>query len=250
VNLLLLEPGELDEGGVARIGGRRAAHVRDVLRAAPGDRLAAGVVGGRMGTAEVLAAGDELRLAVALDRDPPPRAPIDLLLALPRPKILRKVLQAAAGMGLRRLVLLGSYRVEKSYWGSPLLAPGALAEQLRLGLEQARDTVPPEVLVHPLFKPFVEDTLDGTFAGAARLVADLAAPLPLSASSPAAPRAVVAIGPEGGWTRYEADALAARGFAPFTLGERALRVDVAVPYAVGQVALWLGGAVAGGGRGP
>jgi RsmE family RNA methyltransferase len=240
VNLLLLDPAELRPDGTARLGGRRAAHVAEVLRARPGARVQAGVVGGRMGDAEVLAAAaGELVLRPALDRDPPPPSPVSLLLALPRPKILRKVLQAAASMGVKRLVLLGSWRVEKSYFASPLLAPEAMRAELLLGLEQGRDTVPPEVEVRRLFKPFVEDELAERFPERARLLAHPAGAAPLEAHAPADTRAALAVGPEGGWTAYEAEELRRRGFAPFSLGPRALRVDAAVPFAVGQVELWL-----------
>ncbi len=241
MNLLLLEAEELLRDGTARLGGRRARHVREVLGAAPGARVRAGVVGGRMGEAEVLAVGeDELVLSVRLDQDPPPPAPLQLLLALPRPKILRRVLQAVASMGVGKLVLLGSYRVEKSYFASPVLDPAAIEAELRLGLEQGRDTRPPEVTFRRFFKPFVEDELDATFAGApARLLADPGAETPLEDVPRHGARAVVAIGPEGGWTRYEAASLTARGFVPFTLGPRVLRVDAAVPFVAGQVALWL-----------
>jgi len=220
VNLLLLSPGELADDGTVRLLDRRAAHLRDVVKAAPGARVAAGVLGGRMGTAELLEVGEAVAARVTLDRDPPPRAPFDLVVALPRPKILRKVLQAAASMGVARLVLAGSWRVEKSYWSSPLLAPEAIADELRLGLEHE---------------------LDALFPGAQRLLADERATTPLAAIARTAPRSVLAVGPEGGFTPYEAGRLAELGFAPFTLGERALRVDVAVPFAAGQVALWAAG---------
>lgn len=239
MNLLLLEPGELAADGTARLGGRRAAHVAAVLRAAAGDRILAGLVGGRLGEAEVLAvSAAEVVLRPALDRDPPPPAPVSLLLALPRPKILRKVLQAAASMGVKRVVLLGSYRVEKSFWASPHLAPAAMRAELLLGLEQGRDTRLPEVSVRRFFKPFVEDELEATFDEPARLLAHPGAPA-LEDHRPAGTRAALAIGPEGGWTAYEAEELRRRGFAPFSLGPRVLRVDAAVPYAVGQAELWL-----------
>jgi RsmE family RNA methyltransferase len=273
MNLILLEPGELSADGTVRLRGRRAEHVVSVLRPAVGAALEVGVVGGRLGTGEVLAlsaapatsaipavpatpatpgtpprpatsttsgtSAAEVVLRVSLSREPPPRAPVDLLLAMPRPKILRKVLAAAASMGVGRLVLLGSYRVERAYFSSPLLAPEALAAQLRLGLEQGRDTVLPEITVRRLFKPFVEDELDGLLPAPQRLLADPGAAAPLAACPPAAGRVTLAIGPEGGWTAYEAERLRERGFVPFSLGERILRVDTAVPYAVGQVELWL-----------
>ncbi len=242
MNLVLLEPAELRPDGTARLDGRRAAHAREVLRAAPGDRVLAGVVGGRMGEAEVLSVGaGELVVRPALDRDPPAPSPVALLLALPRPKILRRVLQAAAAMGVKRIALVGSWRVEKSYFASPFLAADAIRDELLLGLEQGRDTIVPEVSVHRFFKPFVEDRLDAAFPAPARLLAHPAGAAPLEAmpAPPAGARATLAIGPEGGWTAYEADRLRERGFAPFTLGPRVLRVDAAVAFAVGQVELWL-----------
>jgi RsmE family RNA methyltransferase len=257
VNLVLLEPEELREDGTARLLGRRAAHLTDVLRAAAGGRIRAGVIGGRWGEAEVLRIGDgEVVIRPALDRDPPPPAPVALLLALPRPKVLRRVLQAVASMGVKQLVLLGSWRVEKSYWGSPALEADAIRAELVLGLEQGRDTVLPQVRVRRLFKPFVEDELDDVFPEPVRLLADPSGAAPLEAltcprtsiaprsgagegARPPGPRAALAVGPEGGFTAYEAGALRSRGFASFTLGDRILRVDTAVSFALGQVDLWL-----------
>jgi 16S rRNA (uracil1498-N3)-methyltransferase len=239
VNLLLLEPHELGPAGEARLGGRRARHVREVLGCTVGDRIAVGLVGGLAGQAEVLSLeGDALVLRATLDRPPPPPSPVSLLLALPRPKILRKVLQAVAAMGVKRVVLLGSWRVEKSYWGSPVLAPEALRQELLLGLEQGRDTVLPEVALHRFFKPFVEDQLEATFPGARRL-ADPRAVAWLEATPAPGGGLTVAVGPEGGWTGYEAAELERRGFLPCSLGPRPLRVDQAVPFLVGQAELWL-----------
>ncbi len=214
--------------------------MREVLRCQPGQTVAVGLIGGHSGTAQVQACGEaELVLRASLDRAPPAPSPVTLLLALPRPKILRKVLQATAAMGVKRLLLLGSWKVEKAYWGSPLLAPEALRAELLLGLEQGRDTVLPEVLLRRFFKPFVEDELEAML-GPARLLLDLAATTPLATlTPPAAGGVTLAIGPEGGWTPYEAAELARRGFLPASLGPRPLRVDQAVPFAVGQAELWL-----------
>jgi RsmE family RNA methyltransferase len=242
LNLLLLDEADLESGTRARVRGRRARHVVEVLRAGPGDRIAVGLRGGLTGDAEILAASpDEVLLALDLDAEPPPPSPVSLLLALPRPKILRKVLQAVASMGVKRVALVGTYRVEKSYFGSPLLAPDALEAEVRLGLEQGKDTRPPDVTLHRFFKPFVEDELDAAFPPELqrRLLAHPAAPGPLDLVPEGGAAAVVAIGPEGGFTPYEATALESRGFAPFSLGPRPLRVDVAVPFAVAQAEQWL-----------
>lgn len=240
MNIVLLEDGDLKTDGTARLTGRRALHVASVLRAVPGKHLLAGLVGGLMGEAEVRSVTrEEVLLAVFLDRHPPPPSAVSLLLALPRPKILRKVLQAAAAMGVKRVALLGSYRVEKSYFASPFLEPSALREELLLGLEQGRDTMLPAVTIHRYFKPFVEDQLADTFPSAMRLLAHPVGAPPIEAVTPTRAEAVVAIGPEGGWTPYEAMALRDHGFAAFTMGPRPLRVDQAVPFAVGQAEILL-----------
>jgi 16S rRNA (uracil1498-N3)-methyltransferase len=242
LNLLLLDEVDLETGDRARVRGRRARHVVEVLRAAPGDRIAVGLFRSRIGEAEVLsAAPDEVLLALRLTVDPPPPSPVSLVLALPRPKILRKVLQAVASMGVKRVALVGTYRVEKSYFGSPLLEPEAMEAEIRIGLEQGKDTRPPRVTLHRFFKPFVEDDLDLAFPPGRyrRLLAHPGAERPLDRLAPGGTEAVAAIGPEGGFSAYEAETLAGRGFAPFSLGPRPLRVDVAVPFVVAQTEQWL-----------
>jgi RsmE family RNA methyltransferase len=213
---------------------RRVDHVRAVHRAVAGDALRVGVLGGRMGTGVVVRLDDDgLELDVTLDRDPPAALPLVLVLALPRPKVMRRVLQTVAALGVKRLVLLATWRVEKSYWESPLLAPAALREQLVLGLEQGCDTILPTVTLHRRFKPFVEDELPA-LAAASRCL--LAHP-PAAAECPRAVQGAVtlAIGPEGGFTEYELGALAAQGFTAVSIGPRVLRVEQVVPALVGRL---------------
>ena len=233
MNQVLLEPDDLREDGTARLTGRRLRHALDVLRAAEGDVLRVGLLGGPLGTAEVLKAdGGELLLRPSFTGPPPPRPGIDLLLAIPRPKALRRVLPAASSLGVDRIVLVNAARVEKSYFDSRVLDAAAMRELLILGLEQARDTRVPEILVRERFRPFVEDELDELWPRMVRLVAHPAAERPPARRSD---RTVVAIGPEGGWVPFEVDLLRAHGFAPFTFGPRTLRVEVAVPYALGAL---------------
>ncbi|WP_158890947.1 MULTISPECIES: 16S rRNA (uracil(1498)-N(3))-methyltransferase [unclassified Pseudomonas] len=229
MNLILLEAADFTAADrVVLRDPRRLAHLREVHQAAAGDRMRVGLLNGLMGTGHIesLDAGQAC-LNVTLDQPPPAKLPLTLLLALPRPKMLRRVLQTVSAMGVARLVLLNSYRVEKSFWQTPFLAPEAIEEQLRLGLEQARDTVLPEVLIEKRFKPFVEDRLPALAAGSRGLVGH-------PGSYPACPRALsepvtLAIGPEGGWIPYEVEKLQEAGLAPVQLGERILRVENAVP---------------------
>lgn len=227
MNIILLEEAEL-VSPVVRLSGRRADHVRQVHRAAPGDVLRVGVVNGLMGAARVVSMeGGQVMLGnVVLDQPPPARLPVTVLLALPRPKMLKRIYQTVATLGVERLVLMNSARVEKSFWSSPWLEPAAIREHLLLGLEQGRDTVLPEVVLERRFKPFVEDRLPEMIAGSLRLVAHPGdhSPCPRQVSG----SVTLAIGPEGGFVPYEIDGLKAVGFQPVSLGERILRVETAV----------------------
>ncbi|AEF24171.1 16S rRNA (uracil(1498)-N(3))-methyltransferase [Pseudomonas fulva] len=227
MNLLLLEDGDFIAADRVRLSGRRLTHLNEVHRAENGDTLRVGRLGGQMGRGQLLQLdATSAELQVAFDQPPPTKLPITLLLALPRPKMLKRVLQSVSAMGVPRLVLLNSYRVEKSFWQTPFLEPEAIREQLILGLEQARDTVLPEVIIEKRFKPFVEDRLPQLAAGTLGLTGH-------PGDYPACPRAVeqpvtLAIGPEGGWIPYEVEKLAEAGLQPVQMGERILRVETAV----------------------
>lgn len=228
MNLLLLHPDDLRADGTAVLSDRRLQHMLKVQRVEPGQRLRAGLLGGLMGhaTVEQLSAEQTL-LSLQLDQPPPPKLPLTLVLALPRPKMLKRTLQTIASMGVARLVLVNSFRVEKSFWQTPWLEPANIQEQLLLGLEQACDTILPDVILEKRFKPFVEDRLPALTAGDLKLVAH-------PGEFPECPRALnqplaLAIGPEGGWIPYEVEMLRVAGFQPVQLGPRILRVETAVP---------------------
>ncbi|WP_095155836.1 16S rRNA (uracil(1498)-N(3))-methyltransferase [Pseudomonas sp. Irchel 3E13] len=227
MNVLLLEEADFIAADRAVLSDRRFTHMQEIHRVAVGDSLRVGRLGGLMGQATVeRLEGHEAELSLSFDQPPPAKLPLTLVLALPRPKMLRRVFQTVATMGVTKLVLVNSYRVEKSFWQTPFLEPAAIRENLILGLEQARDTVLPEVIIEKRFKPFVEDRLPAIAQGTLGLVGH-------PGNHPPCPRGVdeavtLAIGPEGGWIPYEIDLLGKAGLAPVQLGDRILRVETAV----------------------
>nr|WP_314477042.1 16S rRNA (uracil(1498)-N(3))-methyltransferase [uncultured Pseudomonas sp.] len=227
MNLLLLEEADFIAADRVVLADRRFVHMQAVHGVAVGDTLRVGRIGGLMGLATVLRLErHEAELQVSFDQAPPPKLPVTLVLAVPRPKMLRRLFQTVATLGVPRLILLNSYKVEKSFWQTPFLQPDTIRENLVLGLEQARDTVLPEVIIEKRFKPFVEDRLPAIAKGTLGLVGHPGA-------YPPCPRAVeqavtLAIGPEGGWIPYEVDLLGKAGLAPVQLGTRILRVETAV----------------------
>jgi len=232
MNLLLLEPADLAPDGTARLTGRRLRHALEVLRAAEGDVLRVGLLGGLVGMAEVLRAGEqEIVLRPSFEEPPPERPGVDLLLAIPRPKALRKVLPAVASLGVDRVVLVNAARVEKSYFDSSVLRSDSMRELLIVGLEQARTRGCPRCW-----------SASGS-ARSSRTSSTRSGRGPDASSRiPAGRGTRAAVGsdgdrdrPEGGWVPFEIELLRSRGFVPFTLGPRTLRVEVAVPYALGAI---------------
>ena len=229
MNLLLLEEDEI--GPEVRISGRRARHLLEVLRARPGRRLRAGRVRGALGEATVLEIGrDWVTLSVAWSEGAPPPPSVDLVLALPRPKVLSRVLQTAACLGVRRIDLVNAWRVEKGYFDSPRLKPERVERDLRLGCEQGGHTFVPHWAVHRRLMAFVEEHLP-RLPPATSLLAHPGSPAGVEAAGDA-DAIRLAIGPEGGWIAREVATFAQAGFTPVTLSQSVLRTEVAVAAAL------------------
>jgi RsmE family RNA methyltransferase len=161
--------------------------------------------------------------------------PVTLILAQPRPKVLKRLLVMLTTLGVKHLVLVNSWRVDKSYWNSPVLEEENLHHYLCLGLKQARDTILPTVELKRLFKPFVEDELDNLCGARERLLAH-------PGGADGWPHAgggerVLFIGPEGGLIPYEVSMLEERGFKPFSMGKRILHVETAVVACLARLGL-------------
>ncbi|MFH7319043.1 16S rRNA (uracil(1498)-N(3))-methyltransferase [Desulfurivibrio sp. D14AmB] len=230
MNIILIHPGEA-EGDRVILRDHRARHIHKILKSKTGDTLRVGLLDGPMGTGLILGlAPGQVELQLDCRTPPPTKAATDLILALPRPIMLKRVLAQATAMGVSQIHLLNANRVEKSFWQSSLLAPEALTAALQQGLEQAVDTRLPTLTLHHRFRPFVEDRLPSlTPEYPLRLLAH-PGPEPSPRPTPTTPqRRLLAIGPEGGWVDYEVDCFRQLDFKLFSLGSRILRVDTAVP---------------------
>ena len=237
MNRILFEPDEIVDG-IATVGGVRAEHILGVLHGEVGQSLKTGVVGGLAGTSEIVAVsapGERPRVSVRVRHDTPAPAPwIDLVLAPPRPRVMKRLLPQLAALGVGRIVLVGARKVEKDFWGATLLKEEIYRPLLVEGLMQCGATVLPELLVRRNFRRFLDEELDALFPNSDRIVAH-PSPTPHeprttnheSRITSHEPRPLLAIGPEGGWTDNEVELLEAHGFRRFSLGPRILRTDTA-----------------------
>ena len=221
-------------------------HVNQVLGAKVGDTLKTGQLEGNLGTA-IIADITPKRIdfcEVSLVTEPPPKLDLTVVLALPRPKVLRRLIMDMTALGVRDIILINSYRTQKSYWQSPMLS--RLDEFVLEGLQQGVDTVAPRISLQKRFKPFVEDELANLITNRAIVAhpyAELSfsqyvqqqlesSELPHSSVLPS----MVFIGAEGGWIDYEVELLARQGCQTVHIGARILRTEAAVNAILGQ---WL-----------
>lgn len=234
MNLLLLFPADFISPGRACLTDHRLHHLRTIKNMQLNDTLEVGLLNDKVGTARVLLLDkSRVELQVQLYNDSPAPLPVHLILALPRPKMLKRILQTISSMGVKKLTLIHSAKVEKSYWQTTWLEPKKLQQNLILGLEQAKDTLLPEVTCYKRFKPFVEDVLPDLIIGTRALIAHPGKGR-FCAADVTQPVTLV-IGPEGGFIDYEVEKFIQAGLTVCHLGARILRVETAIPVLLGRL---------------
>jgi RsmE family RNA methyltransferase len=227
MNLLLLEANDFIGTDTAIVKNEKLQHLLTVLDSKVGDTLSVGLLNGLCGSALITDINSENAiLQTEFHREPPKPLPLTLILALPRPKMLRRIFRNIAELGVKELFIINSFKVEKSYWQTPFLQEEAINNSLKEGLMQAKDTIMPRVSLHKRFKPFVEDELKNIIGDKEAFVAHpynaVAMPLPSNNQR------VIIIGPEGGFIDYEIDLLRQQGITAISMGERIYRVENAI----------------------
>lgn len=273
MNHVLLYPDNVDDqtspkkNGVIKLP-EQIQHLQKVLKVNVNDTIKIALLGGQLGTARVQALTPEkITLTdITQDKAPPKKLPITLVVAMPRPKALRRLIMDAVTMGVKEIILIHSYRVEKSYWQSPFLHK--LDDYIRLGLEQSGDSIAPNISLKKRFKPFVEDDLTALIQQQTQqkkgqnhhihaLVAHPNAEISLQTYRQSHIKAqsikaqsikesthnknahhewLFVIGAEGGFIPYEVDLLKKNGCQAVSLGERILRTETAISQIVGVIA--------------
>lgn len=206
-------------------------HIRTVLKAQIGDELKIGQLYGKIGKGKIHHLDDSVcHLSdVMLNQEPPAKLGVTVILALPRPKVLRRLILDMTAFGVNHIIIINSARTDKSYWGSPLI--GKIDEFILEGLQQGIDTIPPTVTLEKRFKPFVQDSLP-TFIQNKHAVV-LHPYTSLHFKTLAKPDVVI-IGAEGGFVPYEIELLQSVGVEVATLGSRILRTESAVNAILGH----------------
>ena len=233
MNLLLIDPININNNQTV-ICETKSWHILNILKLQQGDKIRVGIINGEMGTGKILSTASG-RVTIEIDCSiKAPRHPeIQLILAMPRPKVLRRILKCISSTGIKSIYLINCLKVEKSYWQTPLLAQANVNKALISGLEQSVDTILPKIHLRRLFKPFVEDELSGIAQSTEKLIAHPNAKNPCPASLKNS--MTIVIGPEGGFSEYEVTKFEEIDFMRVNIGQRILSVETAVPYILGRV---------------
>ncbi|MGC4067843.1 MAG: RsmE family RNA methyltransferase [Polyangiaceae bacterium] len=246
MNLLLFSPDEVASSGRVTVTDRRLAHLKKVLDVELGQRLRAGIERTSTGFAEVRSiAADHIELRY--EASAPVATPmLDLVLALPRPKALSRMVQAAASFGVRRIDVINAWRVDAAYFQSHKVTDEALRTEVLLGCEQGLQAYVPHVAVHRYFSAFIEELeRAGHAPGAARqlLVGHPNEPdwpsqgIETAFESDAMEPLTLVIGPDGGFIDRELRSLQGLGGELVHFGDAVLRSEIALISGLSQLSL-------------
>ena len=236
MNRILFESSEIADG-VATCSDARAEHILAVLHGEVGQTLKTGELDGRIGTGEIVSIEGRTVAVKVSHTEESLRPWCDLVLAPPRPRVMKRLLPQLASLGVGTIVLVGAKKVEKDFWGATLLKEENYRPLLVDGLMQSGTSALPRIETRRNFRAFVRDELDAAFPTANRVVAHPYGASARGASAADGGRLLLAVGPEGGWTDEEVELLESRGFARYSLGRRILRTDTALVALVARLCL-------------
>jgi len=234
MNLVLLDAKDFIDPEHVRLKDRRFKHLVSVNKVMENDKVLCGLLNGKMGLGLVKKLShDFVDIKIIPDQDPPDPLPLTLVLALPRPKMLKRIIESVTSLGVKNIYLINSWRVEKSFWQSPVLNQDQLEKHMVLGLEQARDTVLPKIYQKRFFTSFVKEELPLIAKDSLCITAHPKA----SRICPSGINKAITlvIGPEGGFIDIEIDTLEQAGFVSYHIGSRILRVETAVTYLISRL---------------
>ena len=244
MNLILLDQKQFVSDNQAVLSSRQTVHIDNILGLTENDYVNVGKINGSIGKAKLVnkvntgnQKKNELNWRIEIDslnNRPPNTLGVTLILAMPRPQMLKRILQTVACLGVESLHLIQTSRVEKSFWQSPSATTHAMHEQLILGLEQGMATQLPKIYCHKRFTPFMQDILPGILNKGEHIVAHPNSKQNISCFAGNKP-ATLAIGPEGGFIDQEVSQFEKNGFISCSMGQRILKVEIAVTALISKL---------------
>lgn len=207
-------------------GDRRAVHVREVLKLAPGDTLRVACIGRGSGTAVLLSADGPLVLNFPERLSPvEPPLPLGIILGHVRPLVMQRLFKDLASLGLAYIYVVNAGLTEASYFKASFWTKNEYMAHLIEGTMQGGLARLPEVRRFWTLSEAIQACDQGL-----RIAAHIG-PYPslkhLVVDADPETMVTIAIGPERGWTVAEVEDCVQGGFTLASLGPRILRTELA-----------------------
>ena len=227
MNLALLSASEA-ETGVLPAGDERARHLLKIVGVKPGSSFFVGVADGLRGKATVADVTDGLRFTIVWEPHIQEKLPLAFVIGLPRPQTAKKALFELTSMGVAEIHFFKSEKGDPAYATATLWRDGEWRCEVVRGAEQAFSTRMPVVAVHDTLAGALGAAQSALPAESARVAPDVyESEGPLGPQFAGKPGAIIAIGPERGWSDRERALLKSSGYTLAHLGDRVLRVETA-----------------------
>lgn len=224
MNMILFET--LPENSLIPASDEKARHILEVLKLQQGDTFRMGIINQSEGNAvitKILEDGIEFSYE---PKTVPTMYPVTLLCAQVRPICMKRILREAVSLGVRRIILCGSDTGEKSYLSSNLYKTGEYKEYLLDGAMQACHAGMSEVLFANTADRAIKMIKEHCHGSDLIVLDNVVGSVPLSTAT-IGESAVLAIGPERGWSDRERRLFSDAGYRPMLLGSRVLRTETA-----------------------
>jgi len=233
VNIILFEEHELGRNLSRRDA--RTIHLLKVLHKKPGEEFEAGILGGMRGTGRIekINIDGSIFVTITATEPPAPRLRLRMVVSFVRPIQLRRIFRDLSNIGVSAIDLTGTDMGEKSYRDTKLLMDGGSHAALVEGAVQSRDTMIPSLNVYENLGVWLKERhWEKTDMCASRIPLLLAMDNVRAEGSffnltPSSRPAVIAVGPERGWSDREREMFEQAGFLRLSIGDRALRTETA-----------------------
>jgi RsmE family RNA methyltransferase len=231
VNIILFEEHELGHSLPRR--DERTIHLLKVLRKKAGDVFEAGILGGMRGAGRIEKINFDGSIFVTIQASdlPPPRMQLRMAVAFARPIQLRRIFRDLSSMGVIAVDLIGTEMGEKSYRDTKFLYNGGARSAFIEGAVQARDTHIPALEIYDNLENWLETrSWEKTIGKRIPLLIamdNVRAEGSFFNITPTSRPAVIAVGPERGWSDRERESFERAGFLRLSMGNRPLRTETA-----------------------
>ncbi|KEG02664.1 RNA methyltransferase, putative [Plasmodium vinckei vinckei] len=162
MNLILISANIIyknDGDYLFKTDGRQTSHLKNILKVNLNQVIKVGVINKGKGEGIILEENPKfyiIKLLTPIHLEKPQNnfLPIDVVLCIPRPKVLNKALQQLSSVGVKKIIIVFSEYSNKCYESSKMLKNNEIKLALQLGLEQAMCTNFPKVYMHYTFSSF------------------------------------------------------------------------------------------------